>query len=82
MEFFEAIFKMFGRAILEVTQVKGGRMVKEQDLEAEKILILFMSPFSVTSSFSTLIFVSPFPQTSLFFKVLSIFDTLHILIHQ
>ena len=27
---------MFGRAVFEVNEVKGGRMVKEQDSEAEK----------------------------------------------
>ena len=27
---------MFGRAIFEVIEVKGGRMVKERDFEAEK----------------------------------------------
>ena len=27
---------MFGRAVFEVTEVKGGCMVKEQDFEAEK----------------------------------------------
>ena len=29
-------FKMFGRGVFEVTEVKGGCMVKEQDFEAEK----------------------------------------------
>ena len=31
---------MFGRAIFEVTEVKGGRMVKERDFETEKIKII------------------------------------------
>ena len=30
MQFFEAIFKMFGRAVFEVIEVKGDRMVKER----------------------------------------------------
>ena len=46
MQFFEAIFKMFGRAVFEVTEVKGGHMVKNRDLEAEKnqiSIFVFMS---------------------------------------
>ena len=30
---------MFGRSVFEVIEVKGGRMVKERDLEGEKIKI-------------------------------------------
>ena len=33
---FCAIFKIFGRAIFEVIEAKGGRLVKERDFEAEK----------------------------------------------
>ena len=35
---FEAIFKNFGSAVFEVNEVKGGRMAKEWDFEAEKNL--------------------------------------------
>jgi hypothetical protein len=31
LQFFEAIFKMFGRAVFEVTEVKRGGKVKERD---------------------------------------------------
>ena len=40
MHWFEAIFKMFARAVFEAIEVKGGRMVKEGDFEAEKIQII------------------------------------------
>ena len=33
---FEAIFKMLGKAIFEVIEVKGDLMVKEQNFEAKK----------------------------------------------
>jgi hypothetical protein len=33
---FEAIFKLFGSAVFEVIEVKGGRMAKEWDFEAKK----------------------------------------------
>ena len=35
MQFFEAIFEMFGRTVFEVSEVKRGLMVKKQDFEAE-----------------------------------------------
>ena len=35
-QFFEAIFKMFGKAVFEVTEVKGGRFVKNGILRLKK----------------------------------------------
>ena len=35
---------MFGRGVFEVTEVKGGCMVKEQDFEAEKNQINVKNP--------------------------------------
>ena len=40
LQWFEAIFKMFARAVFEAIEVKGGRMVKEGDFKAEKIQII------------------------------------------
>ena len=46
-QFFEAIFKMFGKAVFEVIEVKGGRMVKEQDFEDEKRLNEYRNYFLI-----------------------------------
>ena len=40
MHWFDAIFKIFGMAVFEIIEVKGGRIVKEQDFDAEKIKII------------------------------------------
>ena len=51
---------MFGRGVFEVTEVKGGCMVKEQDFEAEKNQINVKNPKSI---FNDQVGSGPFAHT-------------------